>query len=770
VNAWWAALRHEARRHGLRSLLLVAFVAIGGGVVLSAFIGARRDATAIERMTGRVGLATAALLPNDPAFDWAPYAALPGVRTLQRIAISYFDVVDHPDVYTDFPRVGPATGEPVEGVVLLAGRRADPSRADEVTIGDSMAASAHVAIGDELTLRIQPAAVVAALLAGQAPPDVAPIDVPVHVVGIVRGGVFAGGLQTTDAFYAQHAADLSPPGIGYVNALVRLEGGPEQLASFSEQVDRLAGRPIEVMDAGDLIRGARRAIQLETAAVLAFAVTAGLVVAVLGGIWISRTAGASAESLRVLRALGFTRRNAVTLAAALPAIATVFGALGAVVVATLLSGRYPIGLGRGIEPSPGRRANLAGLAIGSTVIVLLGVSASLLAARRVERRATSGGSVTAAGRWSVEQPLTASIGARLAVSGRTDGGSRAATAALTFGMLAVVGALTFGAGLQRAATDPSLSGQRFDSGTGTVGRGDPPTDLATAWKVDERVDWGARILDLVADLDGSPVSLFAVEDLKGSEGAVALRGRLPETAGEIALAPGELRRLDTDVGSDVHLPDGTPLRVVGEVFTPTVGHTGYDNGGRVTTAQLEEIEAAGTAVKFDSLVVRATRSLSDDELDQVWLGREHERAGLVEVQTDLGRTATLPRLLAWFAGALAALTAAAVLVVTTKRRRREVAVLQVLGLTRRQARRIVGWQVLTSVGVAVVVGVPAGFALGRTLWEAMVDGVPLRYVTPTAWGAIGVVVLGVAVFAGVLASRPIALTAAEEPGLCLRAE
>ena len=103
MSAWWAALRHEARRHGLRSLLLVAFVAIGGGVVLSAFIGARRDATAIERMTGRVGLATAALLPNDPAFDWAPYAALPGVRTLQRIAISYFDVVDHPDVYTDFP-------------------------------------------------------------------------------------------------------------------------------------------------------------------------------------------------------------------------------------------------------------------------------------------------------------------------------------------------------------------------------------------------------------------------------------------------------------------------------------------------------------------------------------------------------------------------------------------------------------------------------------------------------------------------------------------
>ena len=54
-EAWWAALRHEARRHGLRSLLLVAFVAVGGGVVALGVHrrAARRDGDRPDDGAGR---------------------------------------------------------------------------------------------------------------------------------------------------------------------------------------------------------------------------------------------------------------------------------------------------------------------------------------------------------------------------------------------------------------------------------------------------------------------------------------------------------------------------------------------------------------------------------------------------------------------------------------------------------------------------------------------------------------------------------------------
>jgi hypothetical protein len=459
----------------------------------------------------------------------------------------------------------------------------------------------------------------------------------------------------------------------------------------------------------------------------------------------------------------------VLLAAALPALAALVGALGAAAVAVALSARYPIGLAGELEPTPGRHADVAGLAIGVAALAVFGVVTAFAGARRAERRATSAATAAAA-RWRVGPPLAASIGARLAVAGRREGGGRAATAALTFGVLAVVAALTFGAGLDRAAADGSLSGQTFDSLYVGVGPIEPPADLVAAWRADDRVAAAARITDVVVDVGGIPVALLALDDLKGSSASRSLTGRPPAGPGEVALAPGELRRLGASIGDTLSLADGTALRIVGTMFTPEISHTSYDAGGRVTAEQMAAIVASGTPVKFDALAMRAARPLSVTELDDVWGGREHDVTGVVEAQRNLGRTRHVPRALAWFAGTLAAVTAAVVLVTSTRRRRREVAVLQVLGLTRRQARLIVAWQVVASVGIAVAIGVPAGFAIGRSLWQAVVDGVPLRYVTPTDWAAVSLVVVGLAALAGALAVRPVTMTAADEPALSLRAE
>src|SRR4051812_17337001 len=70
MSAWWSWVGHDARRRWASAVLLVVLLAVGGGVVLSAFVGARRDATAVERLLARVRPSTAMALPNEPGFDW----------------------------------------------------------------------------------------------------------------------------------------------------------------------------------------------------------------------------------------------------------------------------------------------------------------------------------------------------------------------------------------------------------------------------------------------------------------------------------------------------------------------------------------------------------------------------------------------------------------------------------------------------------------------------------------------------------------------------
>ena len=154
MRAWSAWVRHDAGRRWRGTVLLAVFVAVAGGVVLSAVIGARRDATSYDRLAERTRPATAMALPNEPGFDWTPVGELPYVRAMQTFAVTWFGVVGHPDANVDFPHAAPAVGEPMEQSALIAGRPADPSRADEVTISPHLRNTGGVAIGDELTFQL----------------------------------------------------------------------------------------------------------------------------------------------------------------------------------------------------------------------------------------------------------------------------------------------------------------------------------------------------------------------------------------------------------------------------------------------------------------------------------------------------------------------------------------------------------------------------------------------------------------------------------------
>jgi ABC-type dipeptide/oligopeptide/nickel transport system permease subunit len=82
----------------------------------------------------------------------------------------------------------------------------------------------------------------------------------------------------------------------------------------------------------------------------------------------------------------------------------------------------------------------------------------------------------------------------------------------------------------------------------------------------------------------------------------------------------------------------------------------------------------------------------------------------------------------------------------------------------------VAWQSSIAISIGVVIGVPAGILLGRTLWDLFVheiDAVP----APTVPGlVIALIVVGALVLANVVAAIPGRMAARTSTALVLREE
>jgi len=111
---------------------------------------------------------------------------------------------------------------------------------------------------------------------------------------------------------------------------------------------------------------------------------------------------------------------------------------------------------------------------------------------------------------------------------------------------------------------------------------------------------------------------------------------------------------------------------------------------------------------------------------------------LVSVPTEptdvanFGQVRRLPAILAGLLAVMAAITIAHLLITAIRRRRRELAVLRALGLVPRQVSWAIAWQATTVVGVAAVIGLPLGLAVGRTAWAVVAGqiGVAVRPTVP----------------------------------------
>jgi hypothetical protein len=569
-----------------------------------------------------------------------------------------------------------------------------------------------------------------------------------------------------------------------VNEFVDLRDGQAGIAAFNQRVNEIFDHPVNVESTFELygIRKALNVTDLERDGLLLFAVAALLGGGVLVGQALVRAVSASAADLPTWRAIGVDRPLAIRALVAPSVVAALAGALTAIAVAVALSSRFPLGTARDYDLDVGTHADwfVLGIAALGVLVVILAVAA-VAAWWRVTRPAPDAARPSYVDR--IVAPMSRApalmIGARLAGEpgrGRRAVPVRSALVGAIAGVIGVVGCLTFRAGIQDAVHEPRRSGVVWDyvfAGEGGV----PP---ATQRTVAERRDVDAAIdarWERAVPVDGRPTPTFGIRTVKGSMPLVVLSGRAPDGPDEIAFAPTTMKSLGLAVGDRVRVGSdgGRPATVVGEALLPATSHTDYDQSGWMTATGLTRAAGPPSGNGEDYLLLkwapgtdvaaaerRLTRIAGTDFFAQA--------AVLPTAVADLARIEDLPLALGAFFGLLACATVAHALVTTVRRRRRDLAVLRAIGFTRRQTRGAIAWQSTLLAIAGLVVGVPAGIAVGRVAWRWLADDFPIVYVPPAAALAV-LVVAGIALaIANALAAGPAHAATRIRPAEALRVE
>ena len=348
------------------------------------------------------------------------------------------------------------------------------------------------------------------------------------------------------------------------------------------------------------------------------------------------------------------------------------------------------------------------------------------------------------------------VGARFALepggAGRRCRSGRPCSGAVV-GVLGVLAAFTFSAGVSDAAANPARFGQTWQLGTffGCPARTSGPP---------------AKVLRAVAadpDVTGVDDALIA----GAQSGQVSVESFTYDAGGRQA-GPGRAhRRADADRarrdragpdhgqgdarghGGTIRLAGGAPplpFRVTGIGFVPAGPHNDYYDGAWLTPAGYDRLfRGAHYAFKFHVATVSLRPGADVRRSPSGSTPRPRPSRGAAPIAFDTQPTpaevmalkdvAVLPLALAAFLALLAVAAVGYALSLAVRRRRHELAVLRALGLTRWQSRLVVATQATLLAVIGLAFGIPLGVVLGRTLWRAASRHGPAGL--PPAGGALG---------------------------------
>ncbi len=793
-------LRAELRTRWLAWFGLALLVGTAGGTVTALAAGAERTDTTYARFLDAQRAVDALIYVSCDEDDPADTSCFAAVRSDPAIAESAV-VFEHPaglvttvdgayvENADDPCWSGPgdigilADPEGVWGTSInrhriVAGRAADPTRADEAVISESLAQRNDLRPGD--TVLVTAPNPERYCVDDELSAAYEPETFEFTIVGIQRSpfeivpasGFYVSSLFLTPAFLAD------TPGERFqrqATLAVRLATGhsvDEVVGAVEAEGGQAEPIPIEEL----------RDLPADGIAPYATALSAAMLVALLVAIAVFvpalvRRQRLDADEQPALWALGMSRRDLRVLVALRAFLVATASALTACVVAIGLSPFFPIGDARPLEPDAGIDAAWSFVALGAigtaTLVLLAALPGLFVRVRATAPRTTR--RPLLAGR-SSGLPVSAWCGVRLAFSQS----SAAAGGVLAVGaaVVALVGALTFSAGVQHLLSTPRLVGQTWDAGLAF-----PATDPEfPAAEVRARIAdhpavlghaegsiWSSVVAELGPDRVETPVFGF---DSAGLEPAL-VSGRVPAAPDEIALGPKTLDALGFEIGDEieVHGYDGNEeqepvptvgrYRIVGVVVPLTMDNKGLGYGAVVTLDGLERLNSySGADVVWMRLAPGTDReALAADVYGAALEGNEDEDVYLLDgIATELGlvgigRVDAAPVVLAALLGVLALGVLAQLLVSATSRNRRSLAILGVLGLARRRVRATVRWQAIAYTVLPVVVGVPVGVALGRVIFHEYAQRLGAVPEPVTPW--LAVIVLIPVAFAVALACAAI---------------
>jgi hypothetical protein len=785
--AFWA-LRDVRRRW--RSLVVIGLlVGLTVGLAVSAWAGARRTDTALERLRVRTNAADAVVFPSQVGVfhpKWARLRARPEVKAVGVWNLLFGNFDAQPGALL-FGSVGGTYLGKVDKPVVMQGRMFNPHATNEVVI-DEHAVGQVPPVGGTFRFRFYAHNQVSETGTPRGP------TVTMHIVGVVREVpeflfVPDGQILVSPGFTARYGSRIASA----ENADILLRHGEAGMGELRHDVNTLIGRGTPVLDVHATSRRVTTTLAVETTALLLLAVAILLGGGILVAQVLERSASTIADDAAVLRAFGMSR-DQIGLATGLSHVvpAGVAGPM-AFGVALLASPHFPVGLGRSIDPDVGYHVDWTTMGPGIAFAVVTVLVASVLIGRgtrngRLRRPATykTQGAVR---QWA---PVAIGLGATMAFEpgrGRRRIPVVPALLAAVVAVTGVVASLTIDRGITVALHHPELAGVTWDATVTPTPKAQTGRNIspALARRLTSREGIAAavvvdRTVINVGDV-GAPV--FSVRPIAGASATpisfTLLSGRAPSGPGEAAIGPATAKDLHVGIGDTISVGGSrTRVRIVGEALFPSDVHAEFDEGLWLAPEQFDAVvppispsglsaDERAVAVKFvrGAPLAKSIRHLQSEAGP---LASDVSPPDLPIELTNLRYVRVLPEVLAAFVGLIALTALGYVLLSCARRRSHDFSVLRALGMTRRDIRTILNSQ-STAIGFfGLVIGIPLGLAVGRLGWRAIAERVPLSEIPPLALVAALLLVPVTLVAANVLALWAGRVALSHSPAVELRTE